>query len=241
MTPSLRELQRRFAATLDAGDDAGFGVYRNTVQANYRNAMAATYRVIRELTGSAFFDAAVDAFVAAHPSTGGDLNVYGAEFASFLASYPHGRDVPYLPDVARLEWALDDASRAADSRDARESTLAALGALTGDQLAQQRFNLEASCRLIHSEFPVMSIWQAHQEQGDFDVDFDAGADHLLVRRERTSPVIERLSAAEHAWLVSLSEGDDLATAIGRAYAIDERFDLGATLATHIANGVLTAA
>jgi hypothetical protein len=77
MRLSLRELQRRFAATLERGGDARIGIYRNTITANYRNAMAATYRVVREITGEAFFDAAVDAFAARHPSRGGYLTFYG--------------------------------------------------------------------------------------------------------------------------------------------------------------------
>src|SRR4029453_7123257 len=116
--PSLSELQRRFAATvLDLAREphARIAVYRHTIFANYRNALGATHRVVRELTGVPFFDAAVDAFVLAHPSTGGDLNVYGDAFASFLATYPHAAPLPYLPDVARLEWAMDEAHRAADA------------------------------------------------------------------------------------------------------------------------------
>src|SRR5262245_44301191 len=107
MSVSLHELQRRFAASLvDTDTDPPTAVYRNTVAANYRNHLGATYAVVRELTGTAFFNAAVDAFTISNPSTGGDLNVYGKEFADFLATYPYARDLPYLPDVARLEWAL---------------------------------------------------------------------------------------------------------------------------------------
>jgi hypothetical protein len=234
--PSLRELQREFVASLATGDDARIGVYRNTVTANYRNALGATYRVVRELTGAAFFDAAVDAFVASHPSTSGDLNIYGGELATFLAAYPYARELPYLPDVARLEWAIDEANRAADGSDEREAMLARLSAHTPEELV---FTLDPSCRLVHSQFPVMRIWQAHQDGGDFAIDWQAGADYLLVRREGDSPIIERLTAAEYAWLASLANGDDLATAAGHAFARDPTFDLGTILGKHIANRVVT--
>ena len=88
---SLRELQRHFAeAVLDgsaaveafAADQSAqaperFGVYRRTVFANYRNALAATYPIVHRLVGDARFKSAVYAYVHAHPSTCGDLNVYG--------------------------------------------------------------------------------------------------------------------------------------------------------------------
>ncbi len=86
---SLRELQTRFASALLTGDadgDERIAIYRNTVRANYRNALGATYRVVSQLVGEPFFHAAVDAYAHACPSTGGDLNVYGGSFGEFLAT-----------------------------------------------------------------------------------------------------------------------------------------------------------
>jgi hypothetical protein len=240
MTPPLRELQRRFAAAMVAGEDARMRVYRNTVVANYRNALGATYRVVRDITGAVFFDAAVDAFVAAHPSTGGDLNIYGGEFAAFLACYRHARELPYLPDVARLEWALDECNRAADPQVAPADTVAALGTLSPDELAARALALDPACRLVHSRYPVMRIWQAHQQGGDFAIDFDAGDDHLLVRREEGVPVIERISPAEHAWLAALAEGRALGEALGKAFALQADFDAAGALGRHMASGTLLA-
>ena len=59
------------------------------------------------LTG-AFFGEAARQYIVGHPSLSGDLNDYGGEFAQFLAAYPHAADLPYLPDVARLEWAINN-------------------------------------------------------------------------------------------------------------------------------------
>ena len=242
MTPSLRDLQRSFAASLTSTDalEGGLAVYRNAVGANYRNAMSASYAVVRELTGRPFFDAAVDAFVAAHPSTGGDLNVYGGNFATFLASYPYARDLPYLPDVARLEWAIDEATRAADSTVSPQRTVAALAALGADDLMQQRFTVDPSCRLLRSDFPVLRIWQAHGAEGDrdFDIDFDVPADHLLIRREGNVPVVERMTGAEHEWLAALQAGHALNLALEAAFARDAEFDVGAMLGKHIASGAI---
>lgn len=240
---SLPDLQRRFAAALldPAGTpDPRMAVYRNTVFANYRNALGATYRVVRELTGAPFFDTAVDAFALAHPSTGGDLNVYGGAFADFLAAYPYARDLPCLPDVARLEWALDEASRAAEPAGSREDLLAELGAVPGEDVARQRFVLDPSCRLLHSAFPVLRIWQVHHqdESADRSVDFAAGPDHLLIRREAAVPVIERIPAGDCAWLAALADGADLAGALEAALAADRDFDLGNALRAHIAAGTL---
>src|SRR5262249_43075734 len=162
-----RELQQGFADALLRGDaapvapgaartdDGGerFAIYRRAVFANYRNALAASYPVVKELVGAPFFNAAVDAFVHDHPSTSGDLNVYGGAFGAFLAAYPHARPLPYLPDVARLEWAIDEANRAADSGHDRNAMIAAMAALPPERLPSLRLKLDPSCRIVSSAFP----------------------------------------------------------------------------------------
>jgi hypothetical protein len=242
--PSLRDLQARFAAALLDGDaaDTRVGAYRDTVVANYRNALGATYRVVRELTGAPFFNTAVDAFAVRHPSTGGDLNVYGGEFADFLASYPYGRELAYLADVARLEWSLDEAHRAADPSGSPQEVLAALAQIPGPDVARQRFVLDPSCRFLRSPHPVLRIWQVHQPDhaGDGQVDLRAGADHLLIRREAATPVVERLAAGDFAFLSSLAAGADLAAALDAALTVEATFDLGTALRAYIASGVIMA-
>jgi hypothetical protein len=241
---SLREMQTRFATSLlnvDGGPIDRIAIYRNTVFANYRNALGATYRVVQQLVGGPFFHAAVDAYVLVCPSTGGDLNVYGGRFGDFLATYPHARELRYLPDVARLEWAVDEASRAADPRGTPEALLAALGAIPADRITALRFALDPTCRFVESAYPVLRIWQVHQPgfEGDIAVAFGAATDHLLVRRETGDIVIGRLVPGDFAFLRALAGGYDLATALDAAIAAEPTFDFGTTLRACIANGTLT--
>ena len=241
--PSLRELQTQFATAMfaDPGDTSErLAIYRNTVFANYRNALGATYRVVLQLVGRPFFDAAVDAYVLTHPSTGGDLNIYGDRFGDFLSAYPHAKELAYLPDVARLEWAVDEAHRAADSDSAPAQVLAELAAVPANEVALLRFALDPSCRFIASDHPVLRIWQVHQPgfAGDGKVDFGIGGDRLLVRRETGAVAVERLAPADFAWLQALAARADLATALEHAIAAEATFDLGTALRACIANGTV---
>lgn len=238
--PSLRELQTQFATAMLADPGERIAIYRNTVFANYRNALGATYRVVLQLVGKPFFDAAVDAYVGRYPSTGGDLNVYGDRFADFVASYTHAKELPYLADVARLEWAVDEAHRAADPDGTPAQVLAELAAVPGNEVASQHFALDPSCRLIASDYPVLRIWQVNQPGfgGDEKIEFGIGTDWLLVRREAGAVVIERLAPADFAWLQALAAREDLATALERAVAAESTFDLGTVLRACIANGTI---
>jgi hypothetical protein len=241
---SLPELQRHFAdallgvdgapgATLLAGTTGAerLDIYRRTIASNYRNALGATYPVVCRLVGAAFFHAAVDACVAAHPSRSGDLNVYGGALGDFLAGYPPASELPYLSDVARLEWAIDEANRAAEPHADPELVLRALAGYQGDRLPSLRLRMDPSCRLIASPYPLLRIWQVNQpgHDGEMRVDFDAGVDRLRIRREPDGVALDRIAAGQFAWLSAVSTGANLAAAIGEAQDADAAFDLADAL------------
>ena len=250
--PSLSELQRGFAAATLFGDraalsalgivgggldpDARLAIYRNNVLGNYRKVLGSTYPVVRSLVGAAFFGAAVEAFVRAHPSTRGDVNRYGGEMARFLSAYPPARSLRYLPDVARLEWAIDQAGIAAD---APPLDLAALAAVAPEELPRLRFRLHPSARLLASAYPVFRLWQAHQPgHEDERVGLDEGGDALLVLRAAGTVAVRRMSRGTHAFLLALGHNLALADAVDHALAIDSAFDLGETLKSHVAAGAI---
>ena len=253
--PSLRDIQQRFADAVFAPELAAdfvagpqalardrIAIYRRTILANYRKALAASYPVVKRLTGASFFLGAVDTFVQARPSQSGDLNVYGAHFGDFLAGFAPASELPYLCDVARLEWAIDEAQRASDTPCAPDSVLAALGAAKPERLPSLRVQLDPSCRLLASPYPILRIWQTNQPgyEGDDRVMLDEGADRLLVRRGPNGVSIERVAAGTHAWLAALQGGAALGASIEAAQDADATFDFGGALREHIVAGTIIA-
>jgi hypothetical protein len=252
--PSLRELQQGFVAAILAGDGAPppfatvpaesgqecIAIYRRGVFANYRGALGASYPVVTKLVGAPFFHAAVDAFVLAHPSVSGDLNTYGSEFGAFLESYAPAADLPYLPDVARLEWAVDEAGNAADSDASPDAVLAAFSAVAPERLPALQLALAPTCRLVASKYPVLRIWQLNQvgAPDDARVSLDEGGVAVHVRRDAGGVSLTRIGAGEHAWLAALAAGKTLGAAIDAAQDADATFDLGSALRERIADATI---
>jgi len=252
---SLHELQRAFSiATLfedrvalaslgvaggRLAPEARIAVYRNNVLCNYRKALAATYPVVKRLVGAPFFDAAVEHFVRAYPSKSGDVNRYGGEFAMFLESYRPAHDLAYLPDVGRLEWAIDQAGIASD---APPLDLEALAAVPPDKQGLLRFALHPSLALIRSRYPILHLWRVNQAEhmGDKRVDLDEGGDTLLVMRGRSGVSIERIGAGEYVLLAALATGAAFENASTRAAQAEPGFDLGAALHRHVAGQAIVA-
>jgi len=253
--PSLHDLQRGFCAATLFGDDAALAslgiatgaldarsriaVYRNNVFGNYRKVLAATYPVVRRLVGGPFFDAAVEHFVRAYPSTRGDVNHYGGDFAIFLAGYAPARALAYLPDVARLEWAIDQAAIAAD---ASFMNLTALAAVAPELLSELRMCTHPSLHLLESKFPLLAIWRSNQSGDERDgyVDVSVGGEVLLVARATDGVTIERISRGEHVLLTALSANRTLGIAAEEAAAADAHFDLSTTLPRLVGSQVLVA-
>lgn len=253
--PSLLEIQRGMSAAIVFGDRAALAslglvvgtlsaagridVYRNNVLGNYRKALAATFPVVKRLVGAAFFDAAVDEYVRAHPSTRGDLNRYGGDLPGFLASYAPARALGYLPDVARLEWAIDQAGIAAD---ALAFDLAALAAVPPDAYADLRLVLHPSVQLFESHYPVLRIWRANQAEitDPPAVDLGEGGDLLLIARGERGVTIERVPRGEVALLRALAANASLGAAALLASEAEPTFDLTAALRRHVDSRVVVA-
>ncbi len=253
--PALPELQESFARGLFGADrevaasligargqggEAGLAVYRNNVLANYRHALRDTYPVVLRLVGADCFDQAANAYARATPADSGDLYDFGAGFGDFLAAHPSTRRLAYLPDVARLEWAVERAERAPE---AGPLDLARLAAAIDAHVADLGFVLHPSARLLASPWPVLKIWQVNQptHAGDQSVDLGLGGDRLLVIRRDLTVQIERLDVAEYALLAALAAGSRLGDAFAAALAQDDApvsgygagFDLNLFLRRHV--------
>ncbi len=222
----LREIQSGFSRSLIAGDSEGSAhilpgklsaearleIYRHNVFTNLSNALGDIFPVVKRVVGEGFFREAARVFIRDVPSTSGDLNRYGAAFGDFLAAYPHAAELPYLADVARMEWAWQEAFHAAE---AAPLDLARLAAIPAERHGGLRFVLHPSARLLASDYPLLAIWKVNQEgySGEMAVEWDSGREHLLVFRPERDVGMQALTATEWHFLQACSQGADLETAI----------------------------
>jgi uncharacterized protein (UPF0276 family) len=212
-------------------------LYRGNLTSTWDKTLSAAYPVLRQLVGDEFFSALSRAYGMAHPSRDADLNLFGGSFASFLEGFEHVADYPYLPDMARLEWALHRAHFAAD---ARALEAAELGALTPEQLEAARFTLAPACCLLSSKWAVAALWQAHQAGSGVDFPSDMAAPGFaLAARPRWKAELVPLSQAAHAALEVLAQGGRFGAALDAAFEFDENFDVATHLREWLAWSLLT--
>ena len=136
-----------------------FNVYRNNGAVSLTEALASAYPVVCELVGDEFFNGMARAFTGSHLPSSPVMLHYGAEFAEFIESFEPAASLPFLAGVARVERAWNDAYNAADCDPIGAQ---ALQDVDPEALADARLDMHPSIRLIHSEWPVVSLWSAHQ-------------------------------------------------------------------------------
>lgn len=234
--PSLLEQQRGFAGELlEKPCGAGrLAVYRANVYGTWRKALASAFPIVRKIVGDEFFEGLAHVYAKGHPSCSGDLNEYGERLPEFLETFPDTRDLPYLPDVARMEWL---AHRAHFAADAAPFDFAQLPALQAEQQgALLRPVLAPACALLASAWPLAALWAAHQDshEGPVAVDLKAGPDWILVHRPSWRAEVCRLGAGDYRLLASARDGLALDEALEVATAADPAFEASNALARWVA-------
>ncbi len=254
---TLAELQGRFAAALRASDDeadaaaalfaqhvdgdglapaARVEVYRNNVLAMFEGALERTYPVLRRRVGDGYFRGLARAYRDAHPSRSGDLHWVGSSFPAWLASYLSGGEYAWLADLARLEWACEEAQVAGQSAPLEP---AALARVAPDELGDARLVLQASVRLVESAYPVWSVWRENQPDAPgAPVDFSIGPQRVVVACGETGLVLHSVPEDHFRFVAALASGATLGMAVDESgIAIDQ---LPALLAWLFSAGLVAA-
>ena len=136
-----------------------FQVYRNNFWISTEDALSAIYGVVKQLVGDQFYTFMVDRFLRSFPPRYGNMHQLGSDFPVFLCDFKPTESLPYLADIARLEWAYHQVFHAQDTKpfDSR-----ALADIPPKKIPQLRFEISPSSRLVYSPFPIFEIWRVNQ-------------------------------------------------------------------------------
>jgi len=211
--PTLLELQRAFQRDLFGSADGGateyivsngvapqarLAIYRNTANGALLRALQLSYPAVQALVGAEFFEGAARLFIEQCLPSSAQLDSYGATFPDFLAQLPQAASLDYLPDTARLEWAVNEVLHAPDSV---PLDLRRLEQWDKSDSQSVQFVASPSVSLLQSTFPVDAIWQALLARDDealTGIDLNAGPVWLLVSRTAAGVEVKQMSREQ--WL-----------------------------------------
>lgn len=186
--PNLHQLQHQFAAALHYQPHEAtmmvisdhfsaqqrLQLYCNNFIISLTEVLANTYPTVKAMIGEQCFEQLARRHVLSHPLSQGDVTVYGEHFADTIAAQSTlASSLPYLVDLARLEWLRDIVSRlTSHSGKLPLNKLHQLEHPTNSlNLQQYYFHIPTATRIFSSQYAVMSLWEIvhlssndHQQQ-----------------------------------------------------------------------------
>lgn len=194
-TPLMGEIQ-----VIDGISPEGrIGIYRNNTFVSLKEALLSTFEITAKLVSIEFFRYLADEYIKAQPPQKGCLLYYGETFPNFIASFEPLADHPYLADLARLEWLMQESINAGDAEAINPEALANI---QPEGLSELHLNLMPATKLLASPYPIFSIWQDVQEnggQGLAELDMDQ-PQQLLITRPEFDIKIHSITSGAYAFL-----------------------------------------
>ncbi|WP_332821863.1 DNA-binding domain-containing protein [Pseudomonas sp.] len=217
---------------------ARFAVYRNNVLSSLVDALAASFPVVQQLVGEAFFRAMAAVYVRHSPPRTRILAEYGADFPAFIEGFAPAGSLAYLADVARLELLRIRAYHAADAAPLAPDVLATALAAP-ERLGGLLLRLQPALGLLDSAFAVVSLWAAHQGALALAEVDPNQAQCALVLRNGLEVEVLGIRRGDVVFIQALLRDQPLGAATQLALASNPTFDLGACLAHLLRAGAIT--
>lgn len=180
MALSLAELQSQFAKALhyqatgescdlvsdEFSADERMQIYRNNFVMSLCEVIEATYPKVLALVGEECFQQLARQHVLTRPLTEGDVSGYGEGFADTIRQFDQViAAVPYLSDIADMEWKLDLSEMALSlAREKPYLSLDKLASVAEEQQPSLVLHLASNIQLISSQFAVFSLWEALEKE-----------------------------------------------------------------------------
>lgn len=183
-----------------------FNVYRNNIIVSLKESLSEGFPAVKSLVGDDFFNAMAGEYLRQSPPKKPIIPIYGEDFSSFIDRFTPAKALPYLADVAKLEYLLRESYHAKDE-----------DPIPTDHYQDPEFflksvTLAASVKYFSSRFPVSQIRSAALG-GDKPT---GGAEDILITRSRFDPKISIFPTGTCNILKAIEDCTNLETSLSFA-------------------------
>jgi len=226
MSYSLFDLQKEFANLLNGDSQSPISsmlvtnsnvdkseqlnIYQSSMKGSLQKVLKDLYPISHKLVGEEFYIYLMESYIQKTFSTNFDIANYGKDFSIFIENFPHAQSLPYLSNMAKLEWAWHRVFISENVQSKFDfNRLAECYAFQGEKIT---FSLTPSF-LISSPYPIHEIWHANQndDANSKEIVLTANKEYFLfICRQDLEMRIELLSKNEWQLLSLISEGLSMA-------------------------------
>jgi hypothetical protein len=220
-SPSLAELQEAMTARIlgDEGpsplDDwirvpggadleARLSVYQEGYPARIASSLSEAFPAIANILGDGSLAKLTERFIRRGLPSERNLNRIGRSLPHFLVDDPLSGDLPFLPDLAALEWAIFECFH---SEPGRDFDLATTTAFSLDDWARTQITFRPGSTVVLSAWPIRELWMTRElDRSEINLDLAGRPEQVLVHRVGFAVETQSIDALEALALERLLDG-----------------------------------
>lgn len=175
------------------------GTYKNNYTTGLGEVLAGTFQTVTALVGEEFMQGVCAQFTRKHSPKKACMHEYGNEFPEFLEQFEPAKSLPYLPDMARLDWCANTAYHAHNIPALTPEALQSID-LTADGLT---LKIHPSATTLHSDFAINDLRayvRDEERQKNEKFQITQSDTSLLISRQNGMVYIQDLTPAEYTIL-----------------------------------------
>tara|TARA_R110001583_G_scaffold195499_1_gene374343 strand:+ start:3607 stop:4362 length:756 start_codon:yes stop_codon:yes gene_type:complete len=182
-------------------------VYRNSFIMGVTEALAITYQYTHALVGEDFFNSVSRAFILNNPPVENNIMTYGFGFDQYLKSLPQLSEMPYICEMARFEWLLEQTSNTA--LDEATFDVSQLALVPENELAKIKFQIPTQIALFESEQNISHLYKMLITDSVEETDLNKACYVALNKQPDFRIEIIALQQSEFLLLQQINEGKAL--------------------------------
>jgi hypothetical protein len=165
------------------------------------------FKTIKELLGERRFHGLIADYLESHPSTSPSVVDLGRELSGLLKTHPLLNELPYLADLALLEWTCLE-SFLSDRLPPISSE--ALGAISPELLERAILRIQPCVRLLQLDWPVQSLRESS------GTTIERQSTSYLIDRNGSQILVQAISPKEWELGVDLIHSHPLSSVVNKA-------------------------
>ena len=188
-------------------------VYANGFVARAEEALSEVFEAVHAAVGDEAFAGLCRDYAGRFAASDYNLNFIGKEFRAFVESWSTGMNLPFLADLARLEWRVWEAFHAFHREPLTPRGIAGIPLEDWDNA---RILFQSSVSLVSSSWPVLDMWLVRRQlSGDFKALLTPRPQRILVGRKEDKVRCELLEENQYRLIEGLLAGQTLGTVCER--------------------------
>lgn len=216
--------------------EARFAIYRNNTFMSLQEVLKSTFPATLKTVGEHFFSQCCHQFISESPPEQAALVDYGIHFPNFLQKRESITKLPYLHQLAQLEFIRHKAYYAADASIINNEQF---NAISPEQLAQLQFCLHPSVSMMQSEYAIGSLLEflacERSSSRTFDIDHH---EYLITYRSEYDVVTNTITKGNFYSYKAVIEGASLGEALADGMHSDPNFQAAAFVQEIISSKII---